>query len=197
MTVMDVGHDDPASFRMATCRERSASTIERRSPRLIVTGSRHASTRADEKDVIDALMIACGIVLADDGAFVHAAAIARVEGHPLSNDASDIPPMTLVHGACHLGGVDAIAERLARKWGWTIEAHPAIGHPSQDFGPWPGAGPRRNAYMIGLGADIVVGLPSGQSRGTMGCLELAIKAQMLTLVYPLRTDARLRRTTRE
>jgi hypothetical protein len=35
-----------------------------------------------------------------------------------------------------------------------VEQHPAQGHPTEDFGPWPAAGPRRNAHMIRLGADL-------------------------------------------
>lgn len=66
----------------------------------------------------------------------------------------------VVHGACP-SGADWHADHYAR---WMrgkgvaidVERHPAQGHPDQDFGPWPGAGPRRNAHMVGLGADLCV-----------------------------------------
>lgn len=61
-------------------------------------------------------------------------------------------PFTLVHGDCP-NGLDAIAKRIADRQGWNVEPHPARNHPTQDFGPWPGAGPRRNAYVVSLGAD--------------------------------------------
>lgn len=53
----------------------------------------------------------------------------------------------LVSGACPRGA-DAIAEEWARKYGLTIERHPA-----EDFGPWPACGPFRNKHMVSLGAD--------------------------------------------
>lgn len=87
--------------------------------------------------------------------------------HELAGD------VTLVHGKCHLGGVDLIAHRIAENWGWTPEPHPAIGHPTQDFGPWPGAGPKRNRYMCSLGADLVIAFPGPGSKGTWDCLQAA------------------------
>ncbi|MFF8809154.1 SLOG family protein [Streptomyces omiyaensis] len=63
--------------------------------------------------------------------------------------------LTAVHGHCP-DGVDALADAWTRANGFTVEPHPARGHPAQDFGPWPGAGPRRNAFMVGLGADAYI-----------------------------------------
>lgn len=66
--------------------------------------------------------------------------------------------LVVVHGDCP-GGADHIAD----EWGSLMEAagnhvrverHPAQGHPTHYFGPWPGAGPRRNEHMASLGADI-------------------------------------------
>src|SRR5690242_7995331 len=61
-------------------------------------------------------------------------------------------PVLVVHGACP-AGADWHADHYAR---WMrgkgvsidVEPHRAQGHPTQDFGPWPAAGPRRNAYMV-------------------------------------------------
>lgn len=61
--------------------------------------------------------------------------------------------VTLVHGQCHRGGVDLLADSIAEGWDWRVERHPAQNHPTQDFGPWPGCGPRRNKHMASLGAD--------------------------------------------
>jgi hypothetical protein len=51
-------------------------------------------------------------------------------------------------------GADAIMEDWARKYGMRVELHPAQNHPTQDFGPWPAAGPKRNNYMVSLGASV-------------------------------------------
>jgi hypothetical protein len=91
-------------------------------------------------------------------------------------------PATIVHGACPTGA-DAQA-------GWWAREHQVIGlaeerHRAQDFGPWPAAGPRRNAHMVSLGADICLAFigpctkasckrphPHG-SHGASGCATLA------------------------
>ncbi len=66
-------------------------------------------------------------------------------------------PITIVHGDCPTGA-DAIAAYLVRRaspsFGLAEEAHPAQNHPTEDFGPWPECGPKRNAHMVRLGADI-------------------------------------------
>lgn len=95
----------------------------------------------------------------------------------------DIP--TVVHGACHLGGVDQIAAEIAHGWGWTVEAHPAQGHPTQDFGPWPAAGPRRNAYMCSLGADVLLAFPGPASTGTWDAIRCATRRGIHVRIYPL------------
>lgn len=103
-------------------------------------------------------------------------------------------PAVIVHGACS-GGADAIASwwvRQHRIIGLTEEKHPAQGHPSEDFGPWPGCGPRRNAHMVQLGADACFAFigpctsprcrrpePHG-SHGATGCADLAEKAGIPT-----------------
>ncbi|WP_329472684.1 DUF2493 domain-containing protein [Streptomyces sp. NBC_01723] len=67
-------------------------------------------------------------------------------------------PLIVVHGACptgadlHAAQWADVASQFTRQV--TAEHHPAQGHPTQNFGPWPEAGPRRNAYMVSLGADL-------------------------------------------
>ncbi|WP_329114529.1 SLOG family protein [Streptomyces sp. NBC_01353] len=100
--------------------------------------------------------------------------------------------LIVVHGACP-SGADADAAHWAEIGSqfvtWIqVEAHPAKGHPTQDFGPWPGAGPRRNQYMVSLGADVALAFigpctsprcrrPGPHlSHGASGCADLAEKA---------------------
>jgi len=95
----------------------------------------------------------------------------------------------VVHGACRTGA-DKIADSWATWHGVTnplvqVERHPAQNHPTEDFGPWPGAGPRRNAHMVGLGADVVLAFigrctsrrcrrtDTHGSHGATGCAQLA------------------------
>lgn len=109
--------------------------------------------------------------------------------------------LIVVHGACP-SGADAIADAWAR-WHQNrgqlidIEQHPAQGHPTQDFGPWPGAGPRRNAHMVRLGADACFAfigpctsprcrrVDPHPSHGASGCADLAEQAGIPTRrTYP-------------
>lgn len=77
--------------------------------------------------------------------------------------------VTVVHGAAR--GVDTIAHQAALRLGMRLEPHPA---------DWErhgkAAGHRRNAHMVSLGADVVVAFPRGRSRGTRGCMALAVGA---------------------
>lgn len=72
----------------------------------------------------------------------------------------------MVHGGAR--GADALADEIARHWGWTPEAHPADW---DCFGR--SAGHRRNTEMVALGADVCLAFPLGESRGTRGCMRLA------------------------
>lgn len=108
-------------------------------------------------------------------------------------------PVLVVHGACP-SGADWHADHYAR-WlrgkgcGIDVEPHPAKGHPTEDFGPWPGAGPRRNAHMVGLGADACLAFigpctsprcrrPGPHpSHGASGCADLAEQAGIPTRRY--------------
>lgn len=129
-----------------------------RPARVLVTGSR---TWADEQAIADALLEAWHDAL-QDGA----------------------NGIVVVHGACPRGA-DAIADAWCEANGVPVEVHPAQNHPAQDFGPWPAAGPRRNAYMVGLGADLCLAFISPcenprcrracphPSHGAAGCAGLA------------------------
>lgn len=67
---------------------------------------------------------------------------------------------TVVHGAAP--GADSLAGAIARKLGLRVEAHPA------EWGRWGrSAGPRRNARMVALGADLCLAFRlRGPSPGT-------------------------------
>jgi hypothetical protein len=100
--------------------------------------------------------------------------------------------LVVVHGHCGKGG-----DEFADQWGWAkkqagfpvdVERHPAQNHPTQNFGPWPYAGPERNAFMVSRGADECHAYidqctswkcrridPHG-SHGATGCADLAEKA---------------------
>ncbi|NUP46176.1 MAG: DUF2493 domain-containing protein [Catenulispora sp.] len=113
--------------------------------------------------------------LALDAAFCQAANARRV--------------LTVVHGACPTGAdahtVDWATHMIARDLPVKVEPHPAKGHPTQNFGPWPGAGPRRNRYMVSLGANLCLAFlgpctrPNCRqpgphdSHGASGCADLA------------------------
>jgi hypothetical protein len=100
--------------------------------------------------------------------------------------------LVVVHGHCPTGG-DAFADEWAVE-GHTRgvcampERHPAKGHPTQDFGDWPGCGPRRNKYMVGQGAAECLAfigpctsvrcrrIYAHGSHGATGCSNLAYEA---------------------
>lgn len=79
--------------------------------------------------------------------------------------------MVIVQGECHLGGADLIARNWADAHGVRVESYPA-----SDFGSWPACGPRRNAHMVSLDADLCVGFPEPGSKGTWDCLAKAVNA---------------------
>jgi hypothetical protein len=86
-------------------------------------------------------------------------------------------PATIVHGACPTGA-DAIASqwtRAHRVIGLTEEMHPAHWR-------WHGraAGPRRNAEMVNLGADICLAFIRNGSRGASHTAGLAEQAGIPT-----------------
>jgi len=93
--------------------------------------------------------------------------------------------LIIVHGACHLGGVDLVAhEWTDRTPGVAVEPYPAA-----DFGAWPSCGPRRNSHMVSLGADLCFAFPElradSRRSGTWDCAMKAnaagIPVRLLTL----------------
>lgn len=77
--------------------------------------------------------------------------------------------ITVVHGACPTGA-DALADKIAREWGFHVETHPA------DWGTHgKRAGFVRNAHMADLGADMCLAFPLGESKGTRMMMDLAMK----------------------
>jgi len=95
----------------------------------------------------------------------------------------ELPEIVLVHGAGPgEPGCDALVHELwERKFKplVQIEPHPPV---PQKFGPWPGAGPRRNSHMVKLGADICLAFPCSRSKGTVDCMTKAWKAGIPTRV---------------
>lgn len=90
-------------------------------------------------------------------------------------------PIIIVHGKCPSGGVDKAADDWARMpWdNVTPEPHPA------NWDEGRGAGPRRNAHMVSLGAHTVVAFPGPGSRRTWDCLQKAVNAGIRPYLFPL------------
>jgi hypothetical protein len=75
----------------------------------------------------------------------------------------------LIHGRCKTGA-DQMAHEWARECDLTVDPYP-VDHELD--GPWPAAGPRRNARMFRLSEpDLVVAFPG--SRGTENMCEIAM-----------------------
>jgi hypothetical protein len=128
--------------------------------RILVTGGRH---RTDRNTVWAALDQA-------------------VHGH------QDI---TVVHGACPYGGADQHAaewcrDRIMRLTGGaTIAEEP---HPADWNTHGRRAGPVRNTAMVQSGADLCLGFPDPDSRGTWDCLRRAWTAGIPTIIHRLPDD---------
>ena len=94
-----------------------------------------------------------------------------------------LPPGTvIVHGNAH--GADALAGTIARRLGFSVEAHTA---------DWKrlgrAAGILRNQSMLELGADLVLAFPHPDSIGTYDMIERARKAGIaVRIADPLTTD---------
>lgn len=78
--------------------------------------------------------------------------------------------IVIVHGDCHRGA-DHIADQYARRHRLTVEAHPADWRPDGVLDK--GAGFRRNAEMVQLGADLCLAFIRNHSRGATHCANLA------------------------
>jgi len=90
-------------------------------------------------------------------------------------------PIIVVHGACPYGGID----KYANDWASQTCYGKAEAHPAELFGAWPSCGPKRNSHMVSLGADLCLGFPGPQSRGTWDCLRKAVDAGIPTRVVGL------------
>ncbi len=97
-----------------------------------------------------------------------------------SEDRNQPDPFTVIHGRCHLGGVDLWADQAARSFGWEVEQYPA-----ENFGTWPGCGPRRSRHMCSLGADLLIAWPHPSSTGTFACIKVAVEYGIPAVVHPL------------
>jgi hypothetical protein len=95
-------------------------------------------------------------------------------GHTTNKPLSPLP--MLVVGDCPTGA-DAIAEQLWRSWGLPVERYVAQW---RRFGN--SAGPKRNQQMVNSGANACIAFPKGASRGTRGCLSMAQRAGISTVV---------------
>lgn len=124
-----------------------------RQHRILVTGSRRWPANATEP-IRDAILDAC-----------------RRLDPTRSVEDGGWPNVTLVHGSCK--GLDYLAATIAASLGLAVEPHPA------DWNRWGrSAGPRRNATMVRLGADVCLAFPIGASPGTRGCMATARAANI-------------------
>lgn len=84
--------------------------------------------------------------------------------------------LVVVHGGQR--GADTIAGDLATNWGMRVEVYRADWRTYRNA-----AGPRRNALMVSLGANVCLAFPIGESKGTRGCVKLAEKAGIPVVVH--------------
>lgn len=129
--------------------------------RILVTGSREWTDAATVKRELQNLVVQ----RSPYGGFVVR------QGRKLND-------FVVVHGACPRGA-DTIADTVARKLGLTTEPHPA-----EEHGRWPECGPKRNSYMVSLGADICLAFPTVHSRGTWDCIHKANAAGIRVVIVP-------------
>jgi hypothetical protein len=78
-------------------------------------------------------------------------------------------------------GVDTVSRQWAEASpGVTVEPYRAQW---DRFGK--AAGPMRNAEMVAAGADVCIAFPVRKSRGTKDCIEKAMDADIVTMIFPL------------
>ncbi|RPE27258.1 SLOG family protein [Kitasatospora cineracea] len=140
--------------------------------RVLVTGSRSGPAREFVWAVLDQLTAEVGY-----------AGLTLVDG--ACPDGTDLHTKLWCQGHRHLGVIhephpanwDSCAwdcpQTLHRRWKRTGDRH----HPGILPDYCPTAGPRRNALLVGLGADLCLGFPVGPtSYGTRNCMRLAREA---------------------
>ena len=94
--------------------------------------------------------------------------------------------MVLVHGDCP-NSADRVAARLAQQAGWALEPHPAVWRPFPDPKRVDkGAGYKRNAEMVALGADITLVFQLERSAGTEHCAIRSVRAGIPTFLVAYR-----------
>lgn len=109
-------------------------------------------------------IIVCGGRRFGHGSSTEAKEARRIITHALLTLPQDA---TIVHGDAP--GADRTAAKIAQSWGMTVEPHPAKWHL---YGKQ--AGPKRNAQMVGKGADLLIAFPGGT--GTADCVRRAEEA---------------------
>ncbi len=92
--------------------------------------------------------------------------------------------VVLRHGKCKFGGVDLIADTVARGLCWRVEEYPAEERDGRILGP------ARNREMCAAGADLVLGFPGPGSRGTWDCLHWAARYNIPFRGVPLQVGGR-------
>lgn len=91
-------------------------------------------------------------------------------------------PIVVAQGECPYGGVDLYAKQWATACCFQVEPDPADRGPQGQI-----LGPARNSRMVARGADVCLGFPGPNSRGTWDCIRKAVDADIQTLVYPWST----------
>lgn len=95
------------------------------------------------------------------------------------------------HGACPTGADSHADDWLAEFAGWydSLNAN-VVGdrHPADWATHGHAAGPKRNAHMVKLGAHEVLAYPDPDSKGTYGCIDLAVAAGIPVTIRRLPTD---------
>ena len=106
----------------------------------------------------------------------------------LSDAVAEFPttrPVVLVHGACELGGADALADKIWTDWvySWPALFDEAERYRAQDF-PDPKA---RNQFMVDLGAAVCLAFAESWISGSGHCARAARRAGIRTIDYGVST----------